>query len=178
MSPQYPIFVCPNCRAGADLEADVDEPSEDWEHLDEDVMDTDKKEPESKPEEEESAAPEATDASSPDLNAMDVTVTMSPAESPNGQLPSNLPHAASEPLPIRNPASGSGRVGHLRENGSPSPSSSGAEGPITPRNNAGPWVFDGSAGRRVVEGSSEMRSLDAAAEMDLSGPNQSDDSSP
>ncbi|KAK2592557.1 hypothetical protein QQS21_009737 [Conoideocrella luteorostrata] len=175
-SPQYPIFVCPNCRAGADLEADVDEPNEDWERLDEDVMETDQKEPSSKSEDGEAAAPEATDASSPDLDAMDVTVSLSPAESPNGRLSNGLPHPVSEPLPISNPASGSGRVGHLRQNRSPSPSANGPEGPITPRNNAGPWVFDGSAGRRVVDGSSEMRSLDAAAEMDLSGANQSDDS--
>lgn len=176
-SPQYPIFVCPNCRAGADLEADVEEPTEDWENLDEDQMDTDKKENESRSEGEQASVPDAVDAPSPDTDAMDVTVSINASDSPNGRPEGALPHTASEPLPIRNPAWGSGRVGHLRDNRSPSPSSSGAEGPITPRNNAGPWVFDGSAGRRVVEGNSEMRSLDAAAGMDLSSANQSGDSS-
>lgn len=154
----------------------MEEPSEGWQQLDEDEMDTDKKEPEVQ-QPEEPAVAETTGAASPDPDAMDVTVSVNVSDSPGGRPVGNLPHTASEPLPIRNPASGSGRVGHLRENRSPSPSSSGAEGPITPRNNAGPWVFDGSAGQRVVDGSSEMRSLDAAAEMDLSGANPSSDDS-
>ncbi|KAG6049083.1 hypothetical protein E4U39_006591 [Claviceps sp. Clav50 group G5] len=161
-SPQYPIFVCPNCRAGADLEADVDEPTEDWENMhDEENMDVDGKDPEeTSSHDEPSSAPETTDAapSTPDPDAMDVTVSFD-ASDPSSALPHA--HGTSEPLPITN------RVGHLqRENRSPSPSSSGAEGPITPRNNAGPWVFDGSAGRRVVDGTerAEMRSLDAAAD--------------
>ncbi|KAG6103907.1 hypothetical protein E4U31_002424 [Claviceps sp. LM219 group G6] len=155
-SPQYPIFVCPNCRAGADLEADVDEPTEDWENMDDDGKDPE----ETSSHDESSPAPETTDAapSTPDPDAMDVTVSFD-ASDPSSALPHA--HGTSEPLPITN------RVGHLqRENRSPSPSSSGAEGPITPRNNAGPWVFDGSAGRRVVDGTerAEMRSLDAAAD--------------
>lgn len=36
--------------------------------------------------------------------------------------------------------------------------SSSSEGPITPRNDAGPWVFDGSAGR--------VTSLDSAMDVD------------
>ncbi|KAG5914277.1 hypothetical protein E4U61_005940 [Claviceps capensis] len=161
-SPQYPIFVCPNCRAGADLEADVDEPTEDWENMhDEENMDVDGNDAEETSlHDEPSPAPETTDAapSTPDPDAMDVTVSFD-ASDPSSALPHA--HGTSEPLPITN------RVGHLqRENRSPSPSSSGAEGPITPRNNAGPWVFDGSAGNRVVDGTerAEMRSLDAAAD--------------
>ncbi|KID97672.1 FHA domain containing protein, partial [Metarhizium majus ARSEF 297] len=177
-SSQYPIFVCPNCRAGADLEADVDEPFEEWQQLDDDGLDADKKESEN-PQPEEPPVAESTEAAAPDPDAMDVDVTMSvnESDSPQGRPTGNSLHTASEPLPITNPASGSGRIGHLREHRSPSPSSSGAEGPITPRNNAGPWVFDGSAGQRAATGSPEMRSLDAAAEMDVSGgANQSDDS--
>lgn len=157
----------------------MEEPSEEWQQLDDDdEMDTDKKEAEN-PQPEQSSAPEspAEAAEAQDPDAMDVTVSVNMADSPAGRPAGNLPHTASEPLPIRNPASGSGRVGHLRENRSPSPSSSGAEGPITPRNNAGPWVFDGSAGQRPADGNPEMRSLDAAAEMDVSGANHSDASS-
>ncbi|KAG5929564.1 hypothetical protein E4U53_002431 [Claviceps sorghi] len=174
-SPQYPIFVCPNCRAGADLEADVDEPTEDWEHLDNDNIDVDKKESQGTLEHEEANASETQDpASSPDPDAMDMTVSFNAPDSPSSERPDGvLPHATSEPLPITNPISGSGRVGHLRENRSPSPSSSGAEGPITPRNNAGPWVFDGSAGRRVADGTTELPSLDAAAGVDVSSTGQS-----
>ncbi|KAG6004486.1 hypothetical protein E4U21_001058 [Claviceps maximensis] len=181
-SPQYPIFVCPNCRAGADLEADVDEPTEDWDNLDNDGnmdVDADKKESEQTSEHEDVNASEAQDAApSPDPDAMDITVSFNAADSPSSEESDGaIPHASSEPLPIPNPISGAGRVSHLREeNRSPSPSSSGAEGPITPRNNAGPWVFDGSAGRRVVDGNTGLPSLDAAAGADMSVANQSDDS--
>ncbi|OAA38360.1 FHA domain containing protein [Metarhizium rileyi] len=163
-SPQYPIFVCPNCRAGADLEADVDEPSEDWQQLDDDGVNTGKKEPQ-KPQTEGPPATSSSESVAPDTDAMDITMSVNMADSPGGRSVGNLPHTATEPLPIRSAASGSWRVGHLRANRSPSPSSSGAEGPITPRNNAGPWVFDGSAGQRAANGNAEMRSLDA--EMDL-----------
>ncbi|RDA90427.1 hypothetical protein CP533_5230 [Ophiocordyceps camponoti-saundersi (nom. inval.)] len=145
MSPQYPIFVCPNCRAGADLEADVDEPTEDWQQLD-DENDDQAKQATTPP------APEPVDITVQDADAMDVTVNV------DAQPPS------SDPLPISSSASGAGRVGHLRQNSSPPPAING-EGPITPRNNAGPWVFDGSAGcpRADDAPAPEMGSLDAAA---------------
>ncbi|RCI10966.1 hypothetical protein L249_5297 [Ophiocordyceps polyrhachis-furcata BCC 54312] len=145
MSPQYPIFVCPNCRAGADLEADVDEPTEDWQQLDDENEDRAKQ---STP-----SAPDPVDITVQDADAMDVTVNV------------DAPSPPSDPLPINSPASGAGRVSHLRQNSSP-PAAINGEGPITPRNNAGPWVFDGSAGcPRADDASSapEMGSLDAAA---------------
>ncbi|KAG6039858.1 hypothetical protein E4U41_001968 [Claviceps citrina] len=199
-SPQYPIFVCPNCRAGADLEADVDEPTEslenaephavrpphDDEQPDGDVMDVDRQESERRLEPERASAPEAGHAPSPspnadadaDSDAMDMTVSFNASNSPNARCDGGvLPQAVSAPLCILNPASGSGRVGHLGESRSPPRSFNGAENPITPRNNAGPWVFDGSAGRRVVDGDSELPSLDAAAGMDVSRvSNKSDES--
>lgn len=162
------------------MEADVEEPTEEWQQLEEDQdMETDKKD-ESSDELPNAPAAEAADAADvtiPDVDAMDVTVSVNVADSPAARSASGASHTTTEPLPIRNPASGSGRVGHLRENRSTSPSSSGAEGPITPRNNAGPWVFDGSAGRRVVDGSQEMVSIDAAADMDVGEQTHSDDSS-
>lgn len=175
-SPQYPIFVCPNCRAGADLEADVEEPSEEWQQLEEGQEGGETPQPGGdQPPETEASSPEPADVTVQDADVMDVTVSVSVSDSPASRSTST-PHVVTEPLPIRNPASGSGRVNHLRDGRSPSPSTNG-EGPITPRNNAGPWVFDGSAGRRVADATSEMRSLDAAAEMDLSGNIPSDDSS-
>jgi hypothetical protein len=48
-------------------------------------------------------------------------------------------------------------VGFHRQGGQRTPSPggnpglNGADGPITPRNDAGPWVFDGSAGRRATQ---------------------------
>lgn len=185
MSPQYPIFICPNCRAGADLEADVDELAEEWEQL--------KSEGEAEVEAEnqvdarteiapvvpiatppEPVTPEHELSDVHDIDAMDVTVNITPESPQRG----NLPHAVSEPLPIRNSASGAGRHVALRDSRTPSPPglTPGVEGPITPRNNAGPWVFDGSAGRNADATTAEMRSLDAAADMDVNGSRPSDDS--
>lgn len=108
-----------------------------------------------------------------DTDAMDVTVNITP-ESPQRR---DVSHTVSEPLPIRSAASGAGRPGALRDSRSPSPPGiNGTEGPITPRNNAGPWVFDGSAGRNADPSTGEMRSLDAAADMDV-GQISTDDSS-
>ncbi|KAH7140660.1 hypothetical protein EDB81DRAFT_654868 [Dactylonectria macrodidyma] len=186
MSPQYPIFICPNCRAGADLEADVDELAEEWEQL--------KSEEEAEAEAEsgadaapavttapavpvatpEALTPEPQHSDAHEVDPMDVTVNITP-ESP---MRGSLPHTVSEPLPIRSSASGAGRHMTLRDSRTPSPPglTPGVEGPITPRNNAGPWVFDGSAGRNADATTAEMRSLDAAADMDVNGSRPSDDS--
>lgn len=188
MSPQYPIFICPNCRAGADLEADVDELAEEWQQM--------KKEEEAEAEAEsgnealarvetkavpgapnlaqEALTPERATPDEVEVDPMDVTVNITP-ESPQRGI---LPHAISEPLPIRSPASGAGRQ-VLRDSRTPTPPglTNGAEGPITPRNNAGPWVFDGSAGRNGDATLAGMRSLDAAADMDVPRAPSSDDSS-
>lgn len=165
-SHQYPIFICPNCRAGADLEADVEEPTEDWEQFDEKV------EGNGENAAEDGAAtppPEATppdhDVSLHDTDAMDMTVTVN-GNAVNGDSPAvRMPHSSTEPLPITNPATGAGRAS--LSNRTPSPPQPGTEGPITPRNDAGPWVFDGSAGRRATDATEEMTSLDAAADMDV-----------
>lgn len=178
MPPSYPIFICPNCRAGADLEADVDELAEEWQQLQE-VQDKAEEQSASEPE----AAPVAPVTSADtttvehsnahENDAIDATVNIT-AASPKR---TNLPHVVSEPMPIRSAASGAGRSNALRDGRTPSPPGmNGAEGPITPRNDAGPWVFDGSAGRRADASTGEMRSLDAAADMEL-GQIPSDDSS-
>ncbi|KAI9148009.1 E3 ubiquitin-protein ligase DMA2 [Paramyrothecium foliicola] len=168
-SPQYPIFICPNCRAGADLEADVDEPSEEWERLEEEEAEMDDKpSPSSEQPAATGAAPaETEDSSVQDGDAMEVTVHISPSGSPNGT--SSLP-PPSAPVPINNSISGTGRAAVLRDSRTPSPPGLGPEGPITPRNDAGPWVFDGSAvgtGGDTHSGLTEMHSLDAAADMDI-----------
>lgn len=186
MSPQYPIFICPNCRAGADLEADVDELAEEWQQL------KSEEEAEANAEAEAGATPateeapplpvevDTPEAATPERDlsdthddVMDLTVNITPESPQRG----NLPHTVSEPLPIRNAASGAGRQFALRDSRTPSPPGlNGTEGPITPRNNAGPWVFDGSAGRNADATTAEMRSLDAAADMDVNGSRPSDDS--
>lgn len=186
-SPQYPIFICPNCRAGADLEADVDEIEEEWQQLNAEKQQAEAKleKAASEGRNSEDAAPMpvelvlSADTSVPerstiyDLNVMDITVNPPLNES---LMEEDMTHAVSDPLPIRNPASGAGRPSAIKSSRSPSPQT-GAEGPITPRNDAGPWVFDGSAGREGAISAGEMRSLDAAADMDMSDRPESDISS-
>lgn len=152
MSPQYPVFICPNCRAGADLEADVEEPSEEWEMFDEQDKE-DKDEKDEKDEKLDAIAETTAEPEVADADRMDITIS----EPADAEPPAT--NATSSPLPIRHPAG-------VRR-GTPSPPRPGAEGPITPRNDIGPWVLDGRAGRDSPDGP-EMRSLDAAAtEMDL-----------
>lgn len=146
----------------------MDEPTAEWDMLQEDEEEHEE-ETQKQP---EAAAPEDSSAAGPsasESDAMDVTINVSANRTPSPTA--QHPHTTSAPLPIRNPASGSAR------RGTPSPPRAGAEGPITPRNDAGPWVFDGNAGRQI-DTIPEMTSLDAAAtEMDLTVHMPSDDSS-
>ncbi|ATY65346.1 FHA domain containing [Cordyceps militaris] len=161
-SPQYPVFICPNCRAGADLEADVEEPEDEWELFDEQEKDDKlgaiaETSPSPTP-----ATPAEHEVS--DSDRMDITIS-EPTDAPEPSNPAT--HAISSPLPIRS--------AHGARRGTPSPPRAGAEGPITPRNDIGPWVLDGRAGRDAPHGV-QMTSLDAAAtEMDLTihAPNDS-----
>ncbi|CEJ82692.1 hypothetical protein VHEMI02741 [[Torrubiella] hemipterigena] len=180
VSPQYPIFVCPNCRAGADLEADVDETSEEWQMMAEKEEQSNGTPAAAEVEAEatETTAPpppavvtpdDIAEVAEPEAEAGDVTMAMAadtaraePEPAAATATVNNTSNSTTtQPVPIRNPASGSGRG--IRSRTTPSPPG-GREGPITPRNDAGPWVFDGTAGRGpAVDANGEMRSLDAAA---------------
>ncbi|PHH77865.1 hypothetical protein CDD80_135 [Ophiocordyceps camponoti-rufipedis] len=167
MSPQYPIFVCPNCRAGADLEADVDEPTEDWQQLDAAVQHDQQPQQASTPE--AVSPPELADITVQDADAMDMTVNV---DGPSPVARNTLLNPFSSPLPINGSSLGAGRVSRLREDGSVPPGVQG-EGPITPRNNAGPWVFDGSAGCSPVDASAEdVASLGAIPETSGGAPKE------
>ncbi|KAK2035106.1 hypothetical protein LX32DRAFT_253630 [Colletotrichum zoysiae] len=189
-SPQYPIFVCPNCRMAADLEADIEDPEEDWEGMDEEedegpeqkqqkqeVQDTAPVLPEPTP------VPVVIGSLGPQLpeidkdeDAMDFTVALersrTMAEAPETAPRTIAPNTSMPPVPIPAVAAAQAAAARNgRDTRTPSPIANHLlathEGPITPRNDAGPWVFDGSAGRRAAEASSGMRSLDAAAEMEV-----------
>lgn len=184
-SPQYPIFVCPNCRMAADLEADIEDPSEDWEQMEDDEGAEQKQETKDKAvvPSDPLPAPVAVPAESsrpqlPEIgtepDALDFTVALDRARtmSEMPRLQTIAPNTTTEPVPI--PAVGASQAAVLRngrDTRTPSPIgnhlTNGTEGPITPRNDAGPWVFDGSAGRRAAEAANGMRSLDEATEMDV-----------
>lgn len=96
-----------------------------------------------------SAHDEATDppgtAATENADMTDAHVSDGGASTPSSLGPNNetTTHATSEPVPIP--------TGTPVARRTPSPNSipvvNGHEGPITPRNDAGPWVFDGSGAR-------------------------------
>ncbi|KAK6194300.1 hypothetical protein LQW54_011574 [Pestalotiopsis sp. IQ-011] len=177
-----------NFKAAADLDADIEEPDEEWQQLDsggEDVNMDARDTP-------EVPADQTTSDSAP--NPVDGTI-----EEPISQAPSTVeetgdvtmmldnppavaaaaavaetPRAVSEtsaPIPVPRPsalvASRSGGLPDAARR-TPSPPNAGAnvhDGPLTPRNDAGPWVFDGDAGRssQDVTRPGAMVNLDAAA---------------
>ena len=149
----------------------MDEPGEDWDQLDAEVEDGDKSSTNgaslvSPPP--TAVPPQLANISEPDGDAMDVTVNMSPTDAVASNT-ARLPLAGSEPVLIRSPPLGAGSNGNRRAIQTPSPPTNGAEGPITPRNEVGPWVFDGSAGQRPQGAAPGMGSLDAAADVQVSG---------
>jgi hypothetical protein len=88
-----------------------------------------------------------------------------------------LSHSTSAPLPIPFTAAqrilsnnSDGSSGHRDSTRTPSPTgapvTNGPEGPITPRNDAGPWVFDGSGVRLRADGTRDTGdgSLEAAVQ--------------
>ncbi|KAH6661241.1 hypothetical protein BKA67DRAFT_79336 [Truncatella angustata] len=179
VGPSHPIFTCPNCRAAADLDADIEEPDEEWQQLDsggEDAnMDTSDAPQElttiptdDSPNMSDMAADEAPSPVSPPVSPVEAEaeaadVTMMLDHAPTVQeipiRPASRPEASS-PVPI--PRSSPIPVNRSRRTPSPP---SGQEGPLTPRNDAGPWVFDGDAGRasQDISRPGAMVNLDAAA---------------
>ncbi|CAK7203918.1 hypothetical protein SEUCBS139899_006668 [Sporothrix eucalyptigena] len=244
----YPNFICPNCRMSVDLEADVEDPPEEWENMEieeggaanaadssgvasESSSQHVKPRPSSdqraggasSPGESSSAAPAAdvgdtTMQVDAVMDDVEDTIPLLPAvlaqqqRNERQELDSRLQqqilvehqqqeddaepepeihvsHATSHPVPIPSGSrlpSGSGSAfaaanGNSGDNSGsdsartpPSPTErhvapTGHEGPITPRNDAGPWVFDGSGIRIGSSRAStdsrrgEMRNLDTAA---------------
>jgi hypothetical protein len=190
----YPQFICPNCRAVADLEAEVDDPyaDGDWEEVDADEVDAPAQPIETAlpvepvqplepvpgaaavliPRMEEFGQDPSTDESEPDLQHIEAesNVELSTESEPSllktntSTLPVDIPrrsishrrsedhqeYTASEPL--------------VRNERTPSPvdgaqANSSEIGPMTPRNDVGPFVFDGSAGRVGPAGVTPMAAL-------------------
>ncbi|KAI1769239.1 hypothetical protein GGR53DRAFT_231706 [Hypoxylon sp. FL1150] len=178
MGPSWPIFICPNCRATADLDAEVDEPSDEWQQLDSGVEDI---------QEDKAAGPHNDEARSiatsqtnsncnlqeNDNDAGDMTMHM---DTSSGMQGAQLRHARTEPVMIPNATPRTASSDRSVTNRTPSPNSNpllanGNEGPITPRNDAGPWVFDGNPSRGSQESTRHngMSSLDAAAQAEVDG---------
>lgn len=174
----YPQFQCPNCRAYADLDADVDIDMSEWQedstdqNIDLNIDQTDRPHT--------SLVEDSVAESLGDTSMQDVTV-MTGADNDDAAR-SNAPATGSHdattnrtlPIMARRKQQGSSEVDHSSsalsalpmparpsqaemadlleqqrtQAGSPDQQQIIAgEGPLTPRNNAGPFVFDGSGSR-------------------------------
>lgn len=192
----WPQFICPNCRAVADLEADVDDPFPDaeWEEIDADDAAEEQAAPKQATnitstlqvpsieianstsragsihghgDSQENTGEDTTGSESELQQAMD-HLNITPRNTPATDPPES--HSSIGPVNIRSgrstarhEISSDGRTSSfdvesfMRNDRTPSPSGrlpvcagdllSGHDGPMTPRNDAGPFVFDGSAGR-------------------------------
>lgn len=167
--PTWPNFLCPNCRAVADLEEDVEDPGEfeDWEG---DAEQTNSDPTKATQEQgDRHATPRASMApvngnnsdENTDLPALQQAIShMTFAESLNDvahqQIPQTperhlTPVTSSVTQPVSINISGSNEFSGLSPL-YPAPHEGltpdrAQDGPMTPRNDAGPFVLDGSAGR-------------------------------
>ena len=155
----WPQFLCPNCRAVTDLEADVDELNDiQWDELEENAglgPDGDEilhhtNSNQSQPVDQELL--EVLSANAGRLSVDNRATMVGPSEQMNPpqrtSLATDLGHCESS----SNRNSSSSEDGSLPEQQTtPKATMSTAmlhhEGPLTPRNDAGPFIFDGSAGR-------------------------------
>jgi len=170
---QYPQFQCPNCRAYTDLEADVDVDMEDWaeeesadQDKDLDIDQTDRAGGNVNPEVIPDGAEAGLAATNGDAHDEDTQVVDTvPEPQRNTSTSSLLSRRQDRTSPAENnlsppmngiamPARPSEKEmqNHLAQQstvtGSPnSEQIIAGEGPLTPRNNAGPFVFDGSGSR-------------------------------
>lgn len=186
--PNYPNFLCPNCRFVADLDADVEQPEEEvFEEFDEleeqadgggeaaDVAEGTRSRDQSDDSDQDAflSAP-STGNRSPnpevdrDLSRMLNDASLS---SPTPQVftradrssSSALPVPTSQPINIARSRSGqrSGSAANGARSTTPTSHTQFAlsvgeqptirDGPMTPRNDAGPFVLDGSAGRNRID---------------------------
>lgn len=170
---QYPQFQCPNCRAYTDLEADVDIDMDDW--VDEQA-DPDKDLQVDQSDRPGTAANPETVAESTEVGALDTggVVNDENTETLEAPIPQNSSLSNSSLLARRHdrttsptsdslsaPVNGiamptrpteTEMEDHLAQQRTQTESPNAeqiiaAEGPLTPRNNAGPFVFDGSGSR-------------------------------
>ncbi|KAJ4982823.1 FHA domain-containing protein [Stagonosporopsis vannaccii] len=164
--PTWPNFLCPNCRAVADLEADVEDPGEfeDWE--DEPQPNGDSASSTENPPADRHVTPRASvvplngtpaDNGHSDLAELQQAITsISIDESNTHPQHPQTPFRPIEPMtasvtqPVsidRGPDGYSGLSPlYLAAHDGLAPDRA-HDGPMTPRNDAGPFVLDGSAGR-------------------------------
>jgi hypothetical protein len=174
--PSWPSFQCPNCRAYADLEADVEPPEEEEEFESDDVEDATQASTSTQPkalEPEPLPAIETGGLEDEDLTAMMNSVSMdstSPSQNPSGTDSSSEGETGpsrgsiSQPVPIM--ASTNAPINRnlpdsiMARSATPTSSAPFAlaatlapmgDGQNTPMNDAGPFLFDNNPRRAAVQ---------------------------
>ncbi len=159
----WPNFLCPNCRAVADLEADVEDPGEfeDWE--DEPHANGDLAANAENPSEDRHITPRASTVplngttagpANTDLTDLQQAITNISIHDPplNPQTPYRplepMTASVTQPVTIERGPDGFNGMSplYLAAHDGLAPDRV-HDGPMTPRNDAGPFVLDGSAGR-------------------------------
>ncbi|KAF2281109.1 uncharacterized protein EI97DRAFT_366704 [Westerdykella ornata] len=149
--PNYPNFLCPNCRAVADLEAEVEDIDlEDWDNSPDHSEDQGETSRNGLLTNGEASKDTSNDHGLAELAAAMSNYTIeegfgqaSSSATPQRQVPTIQPSSSTQPVNVG--------VGARANVNGLSPDAAGrdraADGPLTPRNNVGPFVFDGSAGQ-------------------------------
>ncbi|PIA99369.1 E3 ubiquitin-protein ligase DMA1 [Cercospora beticola] len=185
--PNYPNFLCPNCRFVADLEAEVEQPEEEMfenftdadaqangggetpngnrndepgdseeQHTSDSAPDTGDRSQDGDVDEDLSRMLNDTSISSPTAQAKSATRADRSSSSalpvPSSSQPINISRSRSGQ---RSPSDSNGARSTTPTSHAPFALSAGpsvvTEGPMTPRNDAGPFVLDGSAGRDRID---------------------------
>ncbi|KAL7266586.1 hypothetical protein RUND412_010863 [Rhizina undulata] len=171
---EYPTFLCPNCRAIADLEKDIDEDAYDpWDLSDDagpadghvEAAENDQETtlfPSGEPSSDPSSARAAVDSSSsgiqPNISSShpvsSASSSISPSaaiEIPGNHTPSRRRRDTASPdfdtaAETRSLTEDGDHGDNRSSTGSSNSGDGGHEGPMTPMNDAGPFVFDGGSG--------------------------------
>ena len=143
----YPQFVCPNCRAVTDLEADIEDTIE-WNPDNENDSDEIEQAVQDAKLDGTAQALAPATAELPSQNREGTTSiinNLATMELGDTSIDATL-HSSTQPVEV--PGSSAQHLGTpgTAPNGSEA-ELDGRDGPLTPRNDAGPFVFDGSAGR-------------------------------
>lgn len=182
--PTWPNFLCPNCRAVADLEEDVEDVAdlEDWEEEDAEQangVSAAQAEPEQgdrhvtpRDSTEPAHAPDAEEGEMSELQQQitNIDINAAPNSVANPVIPQTpdryiTPAASSVTQPVSIDISGANEYSGLSPL-YPAPHNGlmpdrAHDGPMTPRNDAGPFVLDGSAGRTA---GSHLRDASSASD--------------
>lgn len=146
----YPQFLCPNCRAVADLEADIEEGLDGWQEDFEYASDTQEFH-DSSTNQNGTTKPTSDDSEGLQVATEQLSINDQPSLAPLASIgasrPARLTLQVSEDTEPIDESNGIPIPSASLMPRDPRTASETLEGVVTPRNEAGPFVFDGS-GRR------------------------------